>query len=294
MSGYVRSQRRRFDHPLFRNEKFCRGYAWDWLVAHAAYKDRQIDAGGKIVTLRRGQLCYSIRFLATAWNWDKAAVSRYLARLQTETMIEASAETGQTVITICNYDYYQGGEPDTETPSGTLHETAARQQRDSSETNKKEGKEGKEGKKKEEPVGSLSPDGDGPTAPPPLDEISEAVSAYNAVASDAGWPRVKVLSKQRRGALKARLAEAGGIDGWRIALAKARASPLCNGQNDRGWTANFDFLTQQSSFAKLMEGNYDRRPSPDRTAPGLPFAGRDQFPTGLVGAAMRSRAARGH
>ena len=27
-----------------------------------------------------------------------------------------------------------------------------------------------------------------------------------------------------------------------------------HGQNDRGWTANFDFLTRQSSFAKLMEG----------------------------------------
>lgn len=96
----------------------------------------------------------------------------------------------------------------------------------------------------------------------PIDEITIAVSAYNATAASAGWPRIQVLSKQRRANLKARLAECGGIDGWVAALTKAKASPHCCGQNDRGWVANFDFLTRQSSFAKLMEGNYDARQSP--------------------------------
>ena len=96
----------------------------------------------------------------------------------------------------------------------------------------------------------------------PIDEITIAVSAYNATAASAGWPRIQVLSKQRRANLKARLSECGGIDGWVAALTKAKASPHCCGQNDRGWVANFDFLTRQSSFAKLMEGNYDARQSP--------------------------------
>lgn len=102
----------------------------------------------------------------------------------------------------------------------------------------------------------------------PIDDIAIAVSAYNATAAEAGWPRLQVLSKQRRSSLKARLQEAGGLDGWVAALAKAKASPHCCGHNDRGWTANFDFLTRQSSFAKLMEGNYDERQSPryDRAA----------------------------
>lgn len=114
--------------------------------------------------------------------------------------------------------------------------------------------------KKEEPNGSLS-SGD--------DEARQAVESYNLAAGEAGWPKVQTLSKSRQSALKARLAECGGLEGWVLALAKARASPLCNGQNDRGWTANFDFLTRQSSFAKLMEGNYDARQSsrpPNRAA----------------------------
>ena len=92
-----------------------------------------------------------------------------------------------------------------------------------------------------------------------VDDIAEAVAEYNRTASQAGWPTLRILSKARRAALAARLREADGIEGWRIALAKASASPHCCGQNDRGWVASFDFLTKQSSFAKLMEGNYDDR-----------------------------------
>jgi uncharacterized protein YdaU (DUF1376 family) len=103
---------------------------------------------------------------------------------------------------------------------------------------------------REEPKGSLS-SGD--------DEIAVAVEAYNDAAEDAGWPKVQVLSKTRRSAIKARLSECGGIAGWRDALARARASPHLCGQNDRGWTADFDFLTRQSAFTKLMEGSYDPR-----------------------------------
>lgn len=105
----------------------------------------------------------------------------------------------------------------------------------------------------EEAKASLSPAGD----PKPFDEIAFAVSAYNDAAEAAGWPKVQVLSNARRAALRARLKEAGGVTGWEQALARAQSSPHLCGQNDRGWRANFDFLTRQSSFAKLMEGNYD-------------------------------------
>lgn len=112
--------------------------------------------------------------------------------------------------------------------------------------------------REEEPNGSLS-SGDDDCGPKPFDEITEAVAAYNAAADQAGWPQLRILSKQRRASLKARLKECGGLAGWADALNRARGSPHLCGQNDRGWTASFDFLTRQSSFAKLMEGNYDPR-----------------------------------
>ena len=121
--------------------------------------------------------------------------------------------------------------------------------------------EGK-GKGREGEDGSYDPlssaDDDCRLEDPQSDDFQQAVDAYNDAAQQAGWPQVQKLTPARRSAIKARLKDAGGIDGWRFALAKARASPHLCGQNDRGWTASFDFLTSQSSFAKLMEGNYDR------------------------------------
>lgn len=123
-----------------------------------------------------------------------------------------------------------------------------------------------------------------------LSELRIAVDAFNATAADAGWPQCQRLSKAREAALKARLAECGGVDGWRIALAKARASPHLTGQNDRGWTASFDFLTQASSFAKLMEGNYDPRPRPDSARPAYqrgPGGAHDSMVAGFAYVAGR-------
>jgi len=105
--------------------------------------------------------------------------------------------------------------------------------------------------KKEEPKGSLSSG----------DDVTVAFDDYNSTARDAGFPVARALTKARRASLKARLSEAGGIDGWRDALSKARASPHCTGHNDRGWTADLDFLLQQKSFTRLMEGSYDAKPN---------------------------------
>ncbi len=122
------------------------------------------------------------------------------------------------------------------------------------------------------------------------EEVALAVAAYNDTAQQAGWPAVQKLTPARRAALRSRLKEAGGLEGWQFALGKARASPHLCGQNDRGWRASFDFLTAQSSFAKLMEGNYDPRPANPGCRPsGGPYPGRNGQPGGLVGAAMRSR-----
>ncbi|KXJ56569.1 MAG: hypothetical protein AXW12_00620 [Thalassospira sp. Nap_22] len=144
---FVFAQRNRFKHPLFKAEKFCRGYAWDWIVANAVWREdgHPVEIKGQIVRLDRGQLSYSVRFMAEAWRWDKAAVSRFITRLKTEAMIETHTETGQMIITVCNYDKYQSRSGITETTPETGSETAARQHRDSSETKKnKDNKDNKD------------------------------------------------------------------------------------------------------------------------------------------------------
>jgi len=61
--------------------------------------------------------------------------------------------------------------------------------------------------------------------------------------------------------LRGRLSDAGGLEGWRMALDRAQASPFLSGQTQAGFRCTFDFLTKQANFTKLMEGNYDPRTS---------------------------------
>ena len=145
MSGRYWMARGWMDHPAFRGERYTRAQAWIWLIENAAWKPCRVSVDGKIITLNRGQLSYSTRYLAAAWDWSKSRVDRFLRNLVAETMVNTrcsksgtASGTAQNVITICNYDKYQY--PDQ--PSGTASGTMLGQQRDSSGTNKNKGNKG--------------------------------------------------------------------------------------------------------------------------------------------------------
>jgi|DEB0MinimDraft_3_1074331.scaffolds.fasta_scaffold15366_4 uncharacterized protein YdaU (DUF1376 family) len=105
------------------------------------------------------------------------------------------------------------------------------------------------------------------------DETRMAVSAYNEIAARVGLPKAQKITSTRRSKIKARLKDAGGIDGWHAALAKLEAATWMHGDNDNGWRADLDFMLQERSFTKLMEGSYDRNqtarnPGQGNAAPG--------------------------
>lgn len=240
--GTFKVSRRIWSHPDFAPSPYSEREAFLWIVSEASWKARRVRAGRITVDLDRGQLCASIRFMAEAWIWSKSKVDRYLKRLERLDMIRTESGTGQLVLTVCNYDEYQG---DRDT-SGTV----AGHERDSSGTNyKKDERRMKEG---EDISLALSAPEEAP--------LSQAVSIYNEAASAVGWPKVQKLTPARSQALKARLRECGGIEGWRFAMDKGKASDFLCGRTEKPWTGcGFDWITKQGNFTKLMEGNYDNR-----------------------------------
>lgn len=90
--------------------------------------------------------------------------------------------------------------------------------------------------------------------------VQEAFDRWNELAQRKRLPVAKSLTASRRKAIRARLAESG-IVGWNEALAAVSVSPLCLGENDRGWRADLDFVCQPKSFSKLREGSYAPKPS---------------------------------
>lgn len=100
-------------------------------------------------------------------------------------------------------------------------------------------------------------------------EVEAAIVAWNALASDLGLSVVQKATAPRKTALRARLAECGGLEGWGFALGKVRDSPFLRGENDRGWKADFDFILKPAKFTKLMEGGYDRKGTGSQSGNGL-------------------------
>src|SRR5712672_3032658 len=106
--GYFIMARGWMEHGTLKSdEPFSRREAWVWMVEQAFWAPGRVSINGRTVPIERGQFSHSYRFMAIAWKWEIGRVQRFLARLKTDTMIGVSADTGQLVITICNYDKYQ-------------------------------------------------------------------------------------------------------------------------------------------------------------------------------------------
>ena len=70
------------------------------------------------------------------------------------------------------------------------------------------------------------------------------------------FPRLTVLSDNRKQAIKARL-NTYTIEQFKQLFEKAESSDFLKGANDRNWHATFDWLIKDSNFAKVLDGNYD-------------------------------------
>ena len=70
-------------------------------------------------------------------------------------------------------------------------------------------------------------------------------------------PAVKGCSKERKRKAEARFAEFPDPDYWRLVVGRIAGSRFCNGANDRGWRADFDFLIKPDTHNRVVEGKYD-------------------------------------
>ena len=110
--GYIALARGVLDHPVVGAKRpYSKYEAWTWLLLEAAWKERRVHVSNgrtdSCATIQRGQLSYSLRYLARAWGWSVKPVRSFLNRLEKDTQIETQRGTAQTLITICNYETYQ-------------------------------------------------------------------------------------------------------------------------------------------------------------------------------------------
>lgn len=246
-AGYVRIYRSLLGHPAFRND--AEALAFAWMVIRAQWRPTRVRYKDRIIQLHRGQLAISVRDMANALDRDKAWVERLWKRLKSETMLETASATGVSVVTICNYDDYQGDRDTDEAVRETPRETDARQARDTEQRREK----GKKVIEEETDVSSSRQP----------DDCDAVVSSWNAMATSTDLPTCQKLSDKRRKACRARLRD-DGLDAIQRAIARIPHSAFLRGDTGNWAGASFDFLLRPDSVTSILEGKYDDR---DRSVP---------------------------
>ena len=92
----------------------------------------------------------------------------------------------------------------------------------------------------------------------------QVVDFWNRKVAETGaqLPSVKSLSPERKAKIRIRWEEfskvGNPVDVCRTLFVKATASKFLQGDNAKGWKANFDWLfTNGKNWVKVYEGNYD-------------------------------------
>lgn len=86
---------------------------------------------------------------------------------------------------------------------------------------------------------------------------TEVVNMYNEIC--ISLPSVRLpLSDKRKKSIKARLNKYS-LDDIKLAFEKTQDSDFLKGCNNRNWTANFDWVMNDTNIAKILDGNYDNR-----------------------------------
>lgn len=84
-------------------------------------------------------------------------------------------------------------------------------------------------------------------------DYQQIADLYNETC--VSFPRLTKLSDSRKKAIRARLRQYS-IDDFRKLFRMAQESSFLKGQNDRNWSATFDWMLKDANMAKILDGNY--------------------------------------
>ena len=85
-------------------------------------------------------------------------------------------------------------------------------------------------------------------------DIEKIFLSYNEICTSL--PKVTAYTDARVRAVKTRLKSGYTVEDFRKVFSMAQKSEFLCGKNDRGWTANFDWLIKDSNIGKVLDGAY--------------------------------------
>ena len=118
--GYIKLWRRIDESPEYFSEPFDKIHAWLDLVMLANFKSRVVNIRGIMIKVDRGQVLAGEDFFSKRWNWSRGKVRRYFKFLEkTVQQIVHHKNNVCSLISIVNYELYQGNGTSDDTADST-------------------------------------------------------------------------------------------------------------------------------------------------------------------------------
>lgn len=122
--GYIKLFRAIQENWIWKwKEPFDHRSAWIDLLLIVNHKEEKIPVGTHIQTLKPGQRWLSYKWLGQRWGWSYRKVLRFIDQLVSDQMVYVDGTPNGTLLTIVNWDFFNGqgitdGTTD-DTPNGT-------------------------------------------------------------------------------------------------------------------------------------------------------------------------------
>lgn len=204
---------------------------------------------------KRGKITVSWKLLARETGWLVPRVKRVLGQVMTASCTNSSSTQHMTLVPVGD-ELIQLMVPNwLELQENRGGKNSAKNEQKSLRREKEEVRskiKDIRGEKEESEL-SLPLANDPPT--PIKETFHKLVEIWNENCGSLS--KVKGTSKSRDGKMKERWKECSDPEYWGSVVKKLSQSPFCNGSNDRGWKATFDFLIQPDTQNKALEGKYD-------------------------------------
>lgn len=117
--GYIKLYRQIEETPLWLAEPFSKAQAWVDLLMLANFAPADVLIKNMMVHIERGQLLWSQQHLSERWKWGVKKVRNFLKLLEKQKMVTSEGTPQGTLITIVNYEFYQGEGQAKGTPQDT-------------------------------------------------------------------------------------------------------------------------------------------------------------------------------
>lgn len=257
MDGWVKLWRKSLGSGLLQNHQLWA--FWCWCLMKASHRPTRQMVGWQMVELQPGQFVFGRQKAARELGLSERTIRTCLKKLQTMENLTIRATNKFSVITIVNWESYQGHDQQGDQQSDQ-HATSKRPAGDQHVTTNKNGRmeEWKEGEEEESAPPSLSWDFQASTNGVPVKDIAEAWNK-TLEQSSSPLPRLVKISEgsSRYKLVRARWKEHPSLNTWLDLFSRVARSSFLNGNNQRGWSASFDWVVKKDNFLKALEGNYD-------------------------------------